>query len=154
DGPTNEGAGALYRSADGAEHWTLMALPEGVNAPNGLAVDPNDPQRLYLAAWSRVLDGKAVDGGLFLSTDGGKTWKNVLSEDQHIFDVTIDPHDPKRLYACGFSSSAWHSTDRGEHWKRIQGYNFKWGQRVFPDPSDPSKIYVTTFGGSVWHGPA
>jgi len=46
------------------------------------------------------------------------------------------------------------STDRGETWTRIRGYNFKWGQRVIADPKDASKIYVTTFGGSVWHGPA
>ncbi len=39
-------------------------------------------------------------------------------------------------------------------WKRIGGYNFKWGHRVIPDPFHPDKIYVTTFGGSVWYGPA
>ena len=50
--------------------------------------------------------------------------------------------------------AAFRSTDRGETWTRIRGFNFKWGQRVIPDPVDASKIYVTTFGGSVWHGPA
>lgn len=47
----NDGDGALYRSTDGAEHWTRLPLPKGVNGPNGLAVDANDPKRLYLAAW-------------------------------------------------------------------------------------------------------
>ena len=32
--------GALYRSTDGAEHWTRMTLPAGTNGPNGLTVDP------------------------------------------------------------------------------------------------------------------
>jgi photosystem II stability/assembly factor-like uncharacterized protein len=125
-----------------------------LNGPNGLAIDPRDPSRLYLAAWGREAGKEARDGGIFLSTDSGQTWRSVLSKDQHIYDVTIDPRDPKLLYAGGFESSAWRSTDRGETWRRIAGYDFKWGHRVIPDPDDAKKIYVTTFGGSVWHGPA
>ena len=150
----NANDGALYRSRDGAEHWEPVALPEGVNGPNGLAVDADDPSRLYLAAWGRQTPNGAVAGGIFISGDAGKSWRNVLSKDQHVYDVTIDPRDPRALYACGFESSAWRSTDRGETWERIRGYNFKWGHRVIPDPQNPVLIYVTTFGGSVWHGPA
>jgi hypothetical protein len=146
--------GALYRSWDGAENWEQLPLPDNVNGPNGLAVDPDDPRRLYLAAWSRPVRGQAVGGGIFLSEDGGASWRQVLSRDQHVYDVTIDPRDPSRLYACGFESSAWRSADRGETWERIRGYNFKWGHRVIPDPLNPDMIYVTTFGGSVWYGPA
>ena len=81
----------------------------------------------------------------------GATWRPVLTKDQHIYDVTIGQG---AMYACGFENSAWRSTDRGETWQRIRGYNFKWGHRVIPDPRDASMIFVTTFGGSVWHGPA
>ncbi|HCC56651.1 MAG TPA: hypothetical protein DEQ47_05215, partial [Solibacterales bacterium] len=80
------------------------------------------------------------------------TWRNVLDRDQHVYDVTADPRDRNVLYACGFESSAWRSADRGEHWTRIPGFNFKWGHRVIPDPSDSRMVYITTFGGSVWHG--
>jgi photosystem II stability/assembly factor-like uncharacterized protein len=147
------GDGALYRSRDGAETWERVRLPEGVNGPNGLAADPADPRRLYLAAWGRNTPEGAMDGGIFLSTDAGASWRHVLAKDQHIYDVTVDPRSGT-LYACGFESSAWRSEDRGATWKRIRGYNFKWGHRVVPDPYDPKSIYVTTFGGSVWHGPA
>ena len=148
----NSGDGALYQSTDGAEHWQAVALPQGTNGPNGLAVDPNSPDRLYLAAWARAAGGHGDGGGIFLSEDGGASWKQILDKDRHIYDVTIDPSDPTILYAAGFESSAWRSTDRGLHWNRIPGFNFKWGQRVVPDPLDHSKIYITTFGGSVWHG--
>jgi len=37
----NDGDGAVYRSTDGAEHWQRVTLPDGVNGPNGLAVDPD-----------------------------------------------------------------------------------------------------------------
>jgi len=146
--------GALYRSVDGAEHWVKLPLPKGVNGPNGLAIDPRDAKRLYLAAWGRSAPEGAVDGGIFLSTDAGASWRPVLDRDQHVYDVTIDPRNPKLVYASGFESSAWRSEDRGLTWKRIGGYNFKWGHRVIPDPFHPDKIYVTTFGGSIWHGPA
>ena len=146
--------GALYRSTDGASHWTRMALPPGTNGPNGLTVDPADPKRLYLSAWGVTHPDGDTGGGIFLSTDGGASWRAVLSQAQHVYDVTVDPRDPQVLYASGFDQAAFRSTDRGETWTRIRGFNFKWGQRVVPDPRDPAMIYVTTFGGSVWHGPA
>ena len=150
----NAGDGALYRSTDGAEHWSRVALPEGLNGPNGLAIDPRDPARLYLAAWGRSTREGAADGGIYLSTNRGTSWRRVLDRDQHIYDITIDPKDARVLYATGFESAAWRSADRGLTWKRIRGYDFKWGHRVTVDPQDGSRIYITTFGGSVWHGKA
>ena len=148
----NAGDGALYRSTDGAEHWLPVSLPEGTNGPNGLAIDPESPDRLYLAAWARATGEHGEGGGIFLSEDGGKSWKQVLDKDRHIYDVTIDSRDPNVIYAAGFESSAWRSADRGLHWTRISGFNFKWGHRVVPDPLNADEVYVTTFGGSVWHG--
>jgi photosystem II stability/assembly factor-like uncharacterized protein len=147
--------GALYRSSDGAEHWEKLALPPDCNAPNGLAIDPADPARLYLAAWGRrgTAAGDA-GGGIFLSTDAGKRWKSVLDKDQHIFDVTLDARTPNVLYATGFESSVWKSVNRGESWLRLNGYNFKWGQRVFADPVKHEDDLRCTYGGCIWHGPA
>jgi photosystem II stability/assembly factor-like uncharacterized protein len=150
----NSSDGALYYSEDRAEHWARVPLPEGVNGPNGLATDPQDAKRLYLATWRRRIRASDGGGGIYLSEDSGATWLRVLKDDQHIYDVTADPRDPHVLYACGFESSAWRSGDRGETWHRIRGYNFKWGHRVIPDPLNPAFIYIATFGGSVWHGPA
>ena len=148
------GDGAIYKSTDGAESWVPMKLPAEVNAPNGLTIDPQRSSRLYLSAWTRATGVHGKGGGIFLSDDGGNSWKNVLDRDQHIYDVTVDPHDTNILYAAGFESSAWRSADRGEHWSRISGFNFKWGHRVMPDLVDPKMIYISTFGGGVWHGPA
>ena len=148
----NSGDGALYRSTDGAEHWQPVALPPKVNAPNGLAIDPEYPDRLYLASWARAVGQHGEGGGVYLSENGGKDWQVVLDQDQHVYDVTVNPSDPKILYAAGFESSVWRSGDRGLHWSRISGFNFKWAHRVIPDPRNQDEIYVTTFGGSVWHG--
>jgi len=147
--------GALYKSTDGADTWQRLPLPDGTNAPNGLAIDPRDNKRMYLAAWGvEYKDAHDTGGGIFLSQDGGKTWVTLKDDDQHIYDVTVDPKKPDTLYACGFDSAAYRSTDAGKTWNRLKGYNFKWGHRVLVDQNNLSMVYITTFGGSVWHGPA
>jgi photosystem II stability/assembly factor-like uncharacterized protein len=147
-----ESDGAIYKSTDGAENWSRVTMPEGSNAPNGLAADPSLPDRLYLATWARDKGEHGEGGGIYLSMNAGKTWTQVLDRDRHVYDVTIDPRDASILYASGFESCAWKSNDRGENWARIPGFNFKWGHRVIPDPEDPKKVYITTFGGGIWHG--
>jgi photosystem II stability/assembly factor-like uncharacterized protein len=159
--------GALYRSADGGEHWVKMKLPEGLNGPTGLTLDPQDNRRMYLSAWGAQLAdaGSAVvpagcrvpgvcGGGVYLSTDSGESWRRIFDASQHVYDVTVDARNPNIVYNCGFETGAWRSTDRGATWARIRGFNFKWGHRVIPDPAEAARIYITTFGGSVWHGPA
>ena len=91
----------MYKSTDGAESWTPVKLPEEVNGPNGLTVDPQNSNRLYLAAWTRATGMHGTGGGIFLSEDGGKSWKNVLDRDQHVYDVTVDPRDAKISLCVG-----------------------------------------------------
>lgn len=146
--------GALYRSTDAGEHWTKVALPEGTNGPMGLTVDPRDPNRLYLSAWGVARQEGDTGGGVFVSTDRGVRWRKLFDRSQHVYDLTIDPGDPKTLYIGTFDAAVYRSLDAGETWSPVRGYNFKWGHRVIPDPTRPGMIYVTTFGGSVWHGPA
>ena len=148
--------GALYRSTDGAEHWTRMALPAGhQRARTASPSIPRDPRRLYLAAW-----GVATARRRHRRRDlphhrrGRDLDATCCRESQHVYDVTVDPRDPAVLYASGFDQAAYRSADRGATWTRLRGFNFKWGHRVVPDRGRPAKVYVTTFGGSVWHGPA
>jgi photosystem II stability/assembly factor-like uncharacterized protein len=152
----NDGDGAVYRSDDGADTWVPVKLPQGTNGPTCLFADPGNRKRIILSAWGRAAPGRFTadqGGGIFTSDDDGKTWKQVLKQDQHIHDITYDDR-VKTYYACGFNASAYRSEDGGNSWKRIKGYNFKWGKRVDPDPRDPSMIFVTTFGGGTWYGPA
>jgi photosystem II stability/assembly factor-like uncharacterized protein len=149
----DENDGALYTSTDGADHWTRLTLPSGTNGPTGLLIDPKDPKWMYLSAWGVFHADGDTGGGIFRTTDGGKSWRSIFAKGQHVYDVTLDPRSGT-LYACGFDQAAWRSVDRGETWTRIRGFNFKWGHRVIPDPATPDRVYITTFGGGVWHGPA
>lgn len=145
--------GALYRSDDSAETWQKVKLPSETNGPMSILANGD---RLILSAWGRDTKGKFtpdIGGGIFVSDDEGKSWKGVLHRDQHIHDITFDPRN-NTYYACGFNGSAYRSEDKGDTWKRIKGYNFKWGKRVDVDPNNPEQIYIITFGGGLWHGPA
>jgi photosystem II stability/assembly factor-like uncharacterized protein len=148
------GAGALYRSTDKADHWERVELPAGVTGPTGLEIDPRDPQRLFLTAWGQEGEDADRNGGVYASDNGGKTWQPLFTQSQHVYDLTIDLLHPDTLYIAGFDAAAYRSTDRGVHWARIKGYDFKWGHRIILDPNDPTQIYITTYGGGAWHGPA
>jgi len=148
--------GMVFRSKDQGGSWQRIALPAGFNGPTGIAIDPRTPNRLYLSAWGRAkpYDLQKNDGGVWSSSDGGLTWRNVLSKCQHVYSVTLDETRPDVLYAAGYESSIWRSDDGGGNWARISGFNFRAANRVIPDPHSPGMIYVTTSGSSVWHGPS
>jgi photosystem II stability/assembly factor-like uncharacterized protein len=146
--------GALYRSADQAESWRQVALPEDVNAPNDLVFDPSNPGIMYLSCWPWPKEGREHAGGLLKTENGGLSWKRVFYDDAHVYAAAVDPVNPATIYLNTFDSGAFRSDDRGENWYRLEGYNFKWGHRPVPDPHNPTRLYLTTFGGSVFYGPA
>jgi photosystem II stability/assembly factor-like uncharacterized protein len=161
-------SGAVYRSTDGAENWTKLNVSDGLLFPNGIESDPANPDRIYLAGWadidlSDLIGGDVarstggnekleIPGGIFLSEDGGDTWKTIFDKKQYVYDVTADPYHPGRLYCNTFNSAAYRSDDYGKTWNKIKGYDFHWGQRITVDRNDPEQIYINTFGSSVWHG--
>ena len=90
-------------------------------------------------------------GGLFKTTDGGKTWTTILDE-RYCWDVTFDPTDPDIVYAGTFVGGVHRSEDAGKTWTVLKGLPFVAPHRVTVDPEDAKAIYVTTFGGGVWQG--
>ena len=147
-------AGELYTSADQAASWQPVALPEGENAPHDLQIDPADTRRMYLSCWSVAKDDRDVSGGLYRTEDGGKSWKLVFDKVRRINSAALDPVNPNTIYLNTFQNSAWRSDDRGDSWRRLEGYRFKWGQRAIPDVNNPGMLFLTTYGGSVYYGPA
>jgi photosystem II stability/assembly factor-like uncharacterized protein len=161
-------SGAVYRSKDGAETWTKLNVADGPLFPNGIDYDRKNPDHLYLGCWASIelsdLVGGDVagatsqneliemPGGIFMSEDGGDTWKSIFDKNQYVYDVTCDPHHPGRLYCNTFNQAAYRSDDYGKSWKKIKGYDFHWGQRIVIDQNDQDKVYITTFGSSAWHG--
>ncbi len=148
----HEFSGAVYTSADKAETWREVPLPEGVDFPNDLTFDPSG--RLYLACWPRLEAGENRFGGAYASDDAGRSWVRIFDPVAHVYTISVDPRKPDTLYLSTFHAGVHRSDDRGKTWKRLRGCNFQWNQRPIPDPHHPGMLYLTTFGSSVWYGPA
>ncbi|MGF1454798.1 MAG: glycosyl hydrolase [Alphaproteobacteria bacterium] len=123
----------VYRSLDGGASWENMGLPKSEHISK-IIVHPENSNTVFVAAQG-PLWSKGGERGLFKTTDGGKTWANVLSAGEWtgVTDVVMDPRDPDRLYAAtwqrhrtvaaymgGGPESGLHlSEDGGETWTKL-----------------------------------
>ncbi len=146
--------GALYTSEDGAATWQVVTLPEGVNAPSDLLIDPDNPQCMYLSCWPGHVDGEDVGGGVYKTEDGGESWKQLFDEKVRVYAAAFDPRNSRTIFINTFQNAAYRSDDGGETWSRLEGYRFKWGHCPVPDSRNPDMLFLTTYGGSVYYGPA
>ena len=161
-GSITYGGTGIYRSTDGAKTWEHVGLPTS-GAFGRIAVDPKDPKTIFAAA-SGNLYVPAGQRGLWRSTDGGDSWKKVLSGDNNTtgaVDVSIDPKNTDNILAsmwdhyrtpdgrfyAGVGSAVYRSTDGGDTWTRINDVtmpaatdNGRIG--VTFSPADPSRAYA------------
>jgi hypothetical protein len=125
-------------------------MPGLCNAPSFLAIDAHNPMRLFLACWPRVLEGRECWGGLYRSEDAGASWKNVYDSASHVYGVALDSRHPTHVYYTNFENMALFSMDNGDHFERLQGYDFKWAHQPVLHPARDGRLYVATFGSGLW----
>ncbi len=125
----------VYKSTDGGDTWTHMGLKTSRHI-NRVLIDPRDNDTVFVAA-TGALFGPGGERGVYKTTDGGTTWKQVLKvdDDTGANDLVMDGTDNKVLYATtyqrrrttccmnggGPGSGLWKSIDAGETWIRIKG---------------------------------
>ena len=124
----------VYRSDDGGRSWKNMGLKHSDHIAR-ILIDPRNSDVIYVASQG-PLWGPGGDRGLFKSTDGGKTWKNVLSisENTGVTDVVMQPDNADVLYAAAYQrrrhvwtlidggpeSAIYKSTDAGATWTKLK----------------------------------
>jgi photosystem II stability/assembly factor-like uncharacterized protein len=150
----------IYRSDDGGKSWKNLGLKTSEHIGR-IAIDPRDSNIVYVAAQG-PLWGAGGDRGLFKTTDGGKTWKKILSisDNTGVTDIVIDPQTPDTLYAASYQrrrhmwtlinggpeSAVYKSTDAGTTWNKLKtGLPTTDLGRIglAISPVDPNVVYAT-----------
>lgn len=90
----------VYKSTDGGATWANMGLRNTTRIAR-IVVDPTNSDVVYVASPGHLW-GPSTERGLFKTTDGGKTWKPILTRDENtgVVDVAVDPSDPATVYAA------------------------------------------------------
>ena len=123
----------VYRSDDGGHTWRNLGLAETRHI-SGVAIHPTNPDIVYVAALGHAW-GPNPERGIYRTTNGGASWDLVLhkSDSAGAADLTLDPTNPRILYAAiwqgsatrtraesgGEDSGIWRSTDGGDTWTEI-----------------------------------
>ena len=121
----------VHKSTDGGRTWHHMGLAD-TRAIGKIAIDPRDPNTVYVAALGHLW-GPNAERGVFKTTDGGATWTKVLFVDDStgFVDLVMSPGNPEVLYAA-----AWHRV--------------RWGGSHMQGVGAGSGIYRTADGGHTW----
>ncbi|HET9377197.1 MAG TPA: hypothetical protein VFO40_19635, partial [Chthoniobacterales bacterium] len=149
----------IYRSDDGGKSWKNLGLKKSEHIGR-VVIDPRDSKVAYVAAGG-PLWGPGGDRGLFRTSDGGRTWKAVLtiSENTGINDVVMDPSNPDVLYASAYQrrrhvftlidggpeSAIYKSIDAGETWNKVTSGlpSVDMGRiGLAISPADPNVVYA------------
>src|ERR1039458_4279018 len=130
----------MYKSIDAGQTWTHIGL-EATRQIGRVAVDPANPNRVYVAALGHVY-APNPERGVYRSLDGGATWKKVLFKtgdpnNVGAVDLAIDPKNPRVLYASLWATrrppwsvyaptnlpggGLYKSIDGGDTWKQLTG---------------------------------
>lgn len=126
----------IYKSTDGGKTFTHMGLKE-THSISKIITHPSDPDIVYVAAGGHLW-GYSGDRGLFMTKNGGKSWKKLkkgLPNDGKTgaIDMVMDPSDEKVLYVSfwqrlrrpyrfdsgGPNGGIFKSTDAGKSWKKL-----------------------------------
>ncbi|MCI2230130.1 hypothetical protein MC378_13205 [Polaribacter sp. MSW13] len=126
------GGFGIYKSLDAGKTWKSMGL-EKTRHIHRIIIDPTDPNTVYVGAIGSPW-GEHKERGVYKTTDGGKTWKQILFTNirSGAADLIMDPKNPNKLIATmwehkrdpwffksgGKGSGLYITHDGGENWKQ------------------------------------
>jgi len=149
----------IYKSSDAGKSWSFAGL-RNAGQISTIRAHPSNPDLVYVAALGNPF-APNQERGVYRSTDGGKTWKNVLfiSDTVGAADLELQPGSPNVVLACmwrgerkpwtiisgGREGGIYKSTDGGDHWTKLSGGlpNELFGRsNVAISAAAPNRIYA------------
>lgn len=161
----------VYVSFDGGATFSKTLYLSEQSGASDMAMDPKNPSVIYAGMWHvlrrpwAMTSGGTGDDGLYRSSDGGRTWKEVTGNGFPAppigrIGVTIAPSQPNRVYALVESTAGvlWRSDDSGVTWKMVSKDSLA-DQRPFyfshvrVSPTDAGTVYaVSMFLATSYNG--
>jgi photosystem II stability/assembly factor-like uncharacterized protein len=139
----------LWMSASLAAEQTWQPIgPDGGNV-RSLAIDPKDPNRIFLGTSA---------GNLYLSTDRGASWSRFArpgkSAEMVLDHIVIDPSDPRNIFAAAWNAQLpnsdgdlYRSHDAGKTWEIVANLHGKSLRALSIAPSNPKILVVGALDG-------
>lgn len=151
----------VYKSTDGGDTWQRLSgkggLPDGVIGKVGIAVSPVNSDRIWVL--HEHLD--ETKGGLYMSTDGGKSW--VRSSRDHLirqrawYYSRVFSHPSKEQTIYIVNTRFYESPDGGKTLERIDtphgDDHFVWINPKYPEymiETNDGGANVSFNGGETW----
>lgn len=164
----DSGSRGIFKTVDGGETWTKLAggLPQSPKlGGTDIELEPGNPDVIYAGMYHRLrqpwsFHSGGEGGGLYKSTDAGKSWRRLTeglpTGETGQIDVSIHRKDPRIVVAAVEAdenlpegvpgSGVYRSEDGGETWRFCLKHAvrpFYHGQ-ICADPLDPERIYVVS----------
>ena len=146
-------SGGVWKTVDSGQNWMPMSDKESFSSVGSIAVAESDPNVIYVGSGEACIRGNITHGdGVWKSTDGGKTWKNMgLKDTQSIGRVIVDPRNPNivlvaalgHAYGSNTERGLFRSTDGGQNWEKVLYKDDKTGAiDVEFDPHNSSIVFA------------
>lgn len=150
--------GGVWKTEDAGSSWKNIS--DGffkTGSVGDIAVSESDPNVIYVGMGEHAVRGvmTSYGDGVYKSTDGGATWKNVgLEKTRHISDVVIHPSNSDVVYVAGqgpvhgpsSDRGVYKSTDGGATWKKTLYVDENTGvSSLSMDMNNPRILYAATW---------
>jgi photosystem II stability/assembly factor-like uncharacterized protein len=151
----------VFRSRDGGQSWQKVLFKDDDTGAVDLAFDPRDSRILYTALfhtrrtpWNVYPPSYGPGSGLYKSTDGGDTWRQLSGHglpSEHVgrIGIAVAPSAPDRVYLIvdAKEGGVYRSDDAGENWQRTDPEQRIWQRGWYfgginADPRNPDVVYV------------
>lgn len=145
-------SGGVWKTSNHGITYRPIFDHQGSYSIGCITIDPNQPSTIWVGTGENNNQRSVGYGdGVYKSTDGGKTWKNMgLKQSEHIAKIIVDPRNSEVVYVAAYGPlwsdggdrGLYKSIDGGEHWERIHFISDKTGTcDLVMDPSNPDVLY-------------
>jgi photosystem II stability/assembly factor-like uncharacterized protein len=135
----------LWRSINGGVTWEFLADNLWMQSPfQSMAIDPQNPDRLYVANYESVI----------VSPDGGQTWGLVEDLPHSQFKLAVSGCNLYAAPGWGEEIHIYRSQDGGESWWASLATLPDGANVLEPDPQRPEYLYAGLLNDGIWRSEA